>query len=328
MKENYQVLFSEIINRYSSVYHSFFKKIYIRHLSYLEVGNLDSEYSVFLEEAIKRGVPTYQEKEFQIIKNGLWSKNEEDLLTQNEKLITNLKINISKDFLDSRRKMLRGQIIDIQKDINKMRIKKDTFIGETAEYYANRQLTYKKILNCYSKDIKFESSLIPSEEEEIKSEHYGELVHLYNQFQDKFNQESIKMLAISPFFTSIFYLSSDDAFNFYGRPIVELSIYQCDLFSWSRYFKNVLSNRNDIPNEIKNNPNDLMDWLEIRENAIQNKIINQDEEDGDGGGKTIVGATKKDYEILGLQVSKNSFSEKLKQSKTGMLDKEQLFRDF
>ena len=137
----------------------------------------------------------------------------------------------------------------------------------------------------------------------------------------------MRMLAISPFFSSIFYLCEDNAYNFYGRPIVQLSNYQCDLMSWAKYFKNVLSNRHDIPSEVKNNPEELMDWLEIRRNAEDAKIINNDTNNNDGGGGSIVGASKKDYEILGIHIdTKNSLGAKLK-AKGGYMSKDDIFKE-
>lgn len=325
-QEFYRILFSEVINGFTLTNHSVFGQVFIKHFSYVEVGQIDSVYNTYLETAEKQGIPTYKEREKQIIADGFWTQKEEDYINDNEKLVTNLKINISKDYLPSRRKILRSQINEIQKDINKYKLRKDYFIGQTAEHYANKKLTFYKIINSYFKDVESKEKLIQNPDEEIRGdESYYELISLYNKYQEKFDSDNMRMLSISPFFTSIFYLSSDDAFSFYGKPIVNLTNYQADLYSYARYYKSVISQfGSSIPNEIKNNPEELSEWVDVRQNATEQKIIGDDNQDGGGG--SIVGANSEDLKILGIVVpKKNPLFEELKK-KGGTLNKDDLFR--
>ena len=324
-QDSYRILFSEIISGLSSVSHSFFGRVFIKHFSYLETGNLDSEFNIYLSQYTDKGIPTYKIREKEIIENGFWTQTENDSLTDNLKLISNLRINISKDYLYTRRQNLKDEIKKIEKDINKLRIKKEHYIGETAEYYANKKLTYYKIENSYFKDRDCKIKLL--ENDEIEDDKYGELIQKYNDFQEKFSGETIKKIAISPFFTNIFYLSEDNAYYFYGKPIINLTMYQSDLFSLGRYFKNILSNNQNIPGEVRNNPDELMEWIEIQNNAKEQKIIGNDNDEGGGAG-SIVGANKRDLEVLGIQIdTKNSLSEKLKKNK-GIMTKDDLLKEF
>ena len=54
---DYQVIFSEIINGFSSVFHSFFGDIYFKHLSYLEMGKIDASYHFYLSSGHKGHIP-------------------------------------------------------------------------------------------------------------------------------------------------------------------------------------------------------------------------------------------------------------------------------
>ena len=261
----YRLIFSDILLGYTSTSHSFFGPIFIKHLSYLDMGALDSQYNLYLLKAKSNGILDYKTREIDIIKENLWTQKEERELLDFEKFVTDVKINISKDYLNSRRQRMKKDINDVEKKIDKLKRKKEYYIGQTAESIAHKKLTYSKIIQSYYKDEKLLEKLIDADSE-IDDIHYYELIDLYNQFQEKLGNDNLKMLSIFRFFTDVFYLCDDDAFSFYGKPIINLTNYQVEIFSLGRYFKNVISNNPGIPTEILNKPDELMDWLQIQTN--------------------------------------------------------------
>jgi hypothetical protein len=319
--EEYKSIFFSIINGYSSVFHSYFGQIFIKHLSYIELAQFDTQYEVHLNEFKSLGIPTYKEKEKQIIENGLWKDNDEINLEINEKIIQDLRINYSKDYLYSRRKNLKKEIESYQNKINSLRLKKSYHIGQIAEEFANKKLIYDKIINSFFRDKQCLNLLINNDD--IDDEKYEELQKLYYINQEKLNADNIKKISLSPFFTNIFYLCEDNAYSFYGKPIISLSNYQCDLVLFGRYFKNIISQRQDIPKEIMSNPNELIEWIEIRGNAERAGIIGDNNESD--GSMSVVGAQKKDLEILGIKTEQRfSLSKELEKS-GGKLDADALF---
>lgn len=323
MKENnsYHLIFSEILNSYSLTNHSLFGPVYIKHFSYLELGNLDSNYNIFLQKAISQGTQTYKDREDYIMNNNLWTKNNQMDLDQNEKYLEDLKINHAKDYLPSRRKRLKINIVDAEKELQKLRLKKNFFIGNTAEQWANKQLTYHKIINSYFKDVECKIKLIDAE---IEDKDYHELIDLYNQNTDKFNTEMIKKTALSPLVTNLYYLSPDNAYYFYGRAIVNLTSYQTDLFSYAKHFKNILSQYPNIPKEVRQDPEELIEWVDVQNNAKEQKIIGDGADNNNGGTGSIVGATPEDFKILGIAMPTNNLNQALKKA-GGTLSKEALF---
>ncbi len=320
--QDYHILFSEILNGFSLLVHSFYGDIYLKHFSYLEIGNLDSKYNSFFQQARNKGYPTYKDREEFILKEKLWTQSDESDLVSYDKMLSNLRISHSKDYLHSRRKMYKKQIEDNEQFLNRLIFKKDFYIGNTAEKWASRQLTYYKITNSYFKDLTCKEKLINNEEELDNDDIYFELIKLHNENQEKFNQETVKRLALSPFFCGIFYLSEDNAFNFYGKPIVNLTNYQVDLFQMSKYFKHILSNNPNIPAEVKSNPEELIEWITLQTNAKEQKIIGDDTKEGN---MSIVGATKDDYKRLGIQISDDKKMREALRKHGGNLTKEQLF---
>lgn len=319
--EEYKSIFFNIINGYSNAFHSQFNQVFIKHLTYIELSELEVKYVEYLNQAKSQGILPYKEKEEQVIFNGLWKQNDEIDLEINEKAIRDLKINYSKDFLYSRRQILKEQIQSFQNKINSLRLKKSYYIGQVAEDFANRKLVYDRITNSFFKNKDCSDLLINNDD--IDDEKYEELQRIYYINHEKLSTENIKKIALSPFFTSIYHLCQDNAYSFYGKPIVELTNLQCDLISYGRYFKNLLSQRQDIPKEIMNNPNELMEWIEIRDNAEQAGIIGDN--DNADGSKSIVGGTKKDFEMLGIKTEERFSLRKELEKSGGTLNAAKMF---
>lgn len=319
----YQIIFSEILLNFSKVYHSKFGEIYIKHLSYLESGALETQYNIYLSEATKNGVPTFKQRESQVLLEGNWTSKNEAELTSYQTMINNMRSNYSKDFLNSRRKQLKKNIQDNLLELDKLVIKKNFYIGNTAESYANKKITYYRIIHSFFKDSECKIKLIDETIEDLDDKDYLELIELYNKNQDRLGGDNIKKIALSPFFTSLFSLCPDNAYNFYGKPAINLTNYQVILYITGANFRNILSQYgNTLTDDIKSNPDELLDTIEMRQNARDAKII--DDNDDKGGSMSIPGASALDLQKLGIQVTKgNKMQEALKKS-GGILTKEQL----
>ncbi len=71
-------------------------------------------------------------------------------------------------------------------------------------------------------------------------------------------------------------------------------------------------------------PDDMIEWFEINQNVEKSGILKGDDENGGGG--SIVGATKKDYEMMGVDMSQMvDMSKKIREA-GGTLNKEQLMK--
>ena len=105
-----------------------------------------------------------------------------------------------------------------------------------------------------------------------------------------------------PFFCNYYYLCDDNPHIFYGKPVVDLTFYQAEMFAFGRYFKNLAQDAKvQPPDEIRNDPDKLIEFYEAKKNAdaVMDKA---NERAGDKGGATsLVGATKEDLEALGYQ---------------------------
>ena len=313
----YNALFSEIIQCSSRFKHSVLGEVYLKHFSYYEAGDIETKYFEYLDEAKANSLPTYKQQEEYIIKEGLWNESDETDILLQEQFLDSIKLNYSKEYLNSRRIQMKSSIEDAETKLRALRLRKESYMSKTAESFANQKTLNYKVSNSFFKDKKLTENI----SENCEGGEYDEFITLFYKAQDRLGHESLKRLSISSVFTNLFYLVEDNIYQFYGKPIIDLSNYQVDLFMWGRYFKNVLQEQgNTIPQDVKNDPNRLINWIDLRRNAKDARVI----DDEKGGNMSIVGAKKEDYEILGLQVTNNSnMSKKLKEK--GILTKEEIF---
>lgn len=318
------IVFSEILNGYSVLIDSRGVQLYIKHLSYLDTGAIDSKYNQFLEEAIKGGIPKYKDREEFITKEKLWTTSDEIDLNQYEKMIKDLNANYSTEFLYSRRLKLKEQIDQNSQFLSRLKIKKNHYIGNTAEQWASNRLLSNRISASFFSDESLTCKVV---NDDLEDSYFDELFELYHKNRDKLGDSRIKRISLSSFFTNIFYLCADDAYNFYGKPIIKLTDYQINLFAYGRYFKHILSQREDIPKDVMQDPDEILDWIELRNNAEKAKVIGNDQDNKNGGGGSIIGATKEDYKRLGIDIGKgsNALSEALKK-KGGTLKADDLMK--
>ena len=127
-----------------------------------------------------------------------------------------------------------------------------------------------------------------------------QLIGLYNKNTDKFNSKALKLISVSGFYTNLFYLCNDDAFVFYGKPLVELTFYQIELFGYGRYHKSLIENADSRPpEEISKSPQKLVEWFESGKNVKE--VLDKSQNIGkEGAATSLVGASKQDLKRLGL----------------------------
>jgi len=320
--EQFHICFSEIINGYSLGYDDKIGDIYIKHITHLESLKIEKQYLSLLKEAREKNLPSNETREKDIFQEG-WTKKEEEQLNNTKLFISSAQENISKEFLLSKRKMWRREILNSEKQLDSLWMKRDYLIGTTAEKHANKQLFYYQISNYMFKDENFIHKIV---DDDTQEKEYEKLVEIYNKYLEKMGGETIKRIAISPFFTNIFYMSGDNAYYFYGKPIVNMTKHQSNLFLWGRHFKNLMGQYGDrLPKDIADNPDDILEWFEITQNVEKSGILKEDES-ADGGMMSLPGATKKDYEMIGIDPSRIvNMGEKIAKSGKNMLTKEELF---
>lgn len=315
-----RVLFSYIIRGFTIAQNSKFGKLFLKHLSSIDVAEIDDIYNFHYEDATKNNnAPTRQQQEEYIIKEGLWPKDNDIEISQYKKMLSDFENNYSKEYLKSRRKTWLNEIESCKRKLREFEAKKAVLLGLTAETYATKKANEEHIKKSFYKDNELKQLLFNTAQfDELDEETILQLNNIHNEYSDKFNSENLKKIALCPFFLNMFYLCADNPYNFYGKPIVYLTFYQSQLFSFGRHFKNILSDHgNNIPAHILNDPNELIEWTEINKNF---KEIDKGEANEETSGTSIIGATKADLEYLGITPQQKFSTTKELEKKGGHLD--------
>jgi hypothetical protein len=91
--------------------------------------------------------------------------------------------------------------------------------------------------------------------------------------------------------------------DFFGKPVVSLTNFQLNLILYTRVFKNIFDQHQDIPEHITKNPKQLLDFASSSE--TRQKAKERIDKAGDGGAG-VIGATKQDLNNLGVEQADTS----------------------
>lgn len=291
-----RLLFSEIVNGYSKVNYSN-KSIYIKHLDSISIAEVESIYFESFKNARKEGIPTEEERIISIEQEGYWKKIDEDKLKSEELYLDGLKKSLSKQVLLSQRRIIQNSVEAQIDKINKIKREKEQLIGITAEGIAERKRMKRVILISVFKDESFKERYF--NEEEYDEDELDSMMSFFNIFSARFSEKNLKILSIANDFLMFFLLSKDSAYEFYGKPIAKLTIYQSQLFHHAKHYVEILKKfQNVIPIEVKNDPEKIIEWFEVKGNF--EKMEKENKEKGKETNFGLVGATKEDMKALGL----------------------------
>lgn len=309
-----KLLYADILRGYSPAFLGN-KLVYFKHTTHYESANQDIKYSFFLEKAIKDSLPTYEQRKNYLIEEKSWSKAGEDSISKLESNIKNLQQSKSQKFLDKDRDELQKKIDSDQRELNHLLFERESMIGFVAEKYASKRANEHYIFSVIYENVENKKRLYSAEEfDELNSQEIDNIVVLYNGVIEGFDPKNIKKISLFPPFFNLFSLCDNNIFNFYGKPMLELTFYQTEIFSSAKNFRTILSNsKTPPPPSVLEDPDKLIEWFETGQ-AAQKQMSKLQKDEEVIGGSSLVGAKTSDYEKLGIANGENvvSLSEELK----------------
>jgi hypothetical protein len=301
-KNKLRILFVDILKGYTVSYYKN-NKVYFKHNTSIDSGDIDHIKQDFIEKAKKNGLPTEEQKEEYIIKEKLWSKENNEEIKKIKFYISGLK--------QTKSKLFKNEDIDhINKQINEENIKlfnliaeRKDLLGFTVEDYANKKINEYYMFNSLFKDKDLKYKFFSEEEfDELENKDLSEILEIYNNLNKDYIDKNLKKIALSSYYLSLFNLSDDNPYYMYGKPIVYLTFYQIEIFGYARYFKNILSQaKHKPPDEYYDDPDKLVEWLESSKNVEEmlNKNENNQKKTEGAIATSIVGAKKEDLAKIG-----------------------------
>ncbi len=318
-------IYNDIIRGYSVVRVPKIGTLFVKHLTQIDYIELDDVYFSLLTEAAENKILTYKEKVQYLINEGLWTKEKEKEILDNKYFLDGLKMSMSKVALSRQLQELKNEAEKVEKKIGRLELEKSRLIGYTAESYASSALNDNIIKITAYRDKQLQAPFYTDDQFDDLSDDTIRLIwESFNQLFQKFKTPELQRVALSPFFLNFFYMSENNPHIFYGKPIVALSFYQLELFAHGMYFKNVLSEINPKPpDDVMNNPEKLIEYFNLNKNSRE---ILDKQSNNSNAGVGLVGATKEDYERLGISSSGPNLLEAAQKQKGGSLQLQDILK--
>lgn len=330
-KNKLKLIFIDILRGYSIA--SYEKNnIYIKHHTNLDAGDIDYRKEDFRNKAIKSGLPTLEFQEKYIIKEGLWSEDKNQEIIKTRQFIGGLKKTKSKLFKESDIKEIQTSIDQHNLKLIELINEKKDLIGFTVEDYVLKKTNEYYMFISLFKEKNLEDSFFTKEEfDDLDNKNLFNLINIYNKISEDFKDVNLKRIALSPSYLSMFNLCDDNVYNLHGKAAIFLTFYQIELFSFARYFKNVVSNsKHKPPEDYYEDPDKLIEWIESSKNmeeVLDKTSKNSRNQDGKAIVATsVVGASKEDLKKAGLDQGKGISLVEEAKKKGGALSMQDLMK--
>lgn len=296
-------IFRDVVRGYSSaiIEEDF---VYIKHLTPHDQVELEEIEEKYYQSALRRGVPTEEDMLLFLEQEGQWTKKDEKIIEDKKLFIESLKTAKNKMIIKHEIDKQSNLIDKETKELNEKQIQRMSLLGNTCEKYAKDRLNDFYMIKSFYKDKECLNPLFEeSKFDEMENQDIAKIVLKYNDIFSSFSEESIQYTILEDFYSP--YLSfAEDSMQFYGKPFCELTYNQIRLIVYTRVFKNIFDNNENIPDKIRKDPAKLLEFgsssKEERDKAKE-KL-----ERGDGG--TLVGAKDEDYEYLGVEKPRGAIS--------------------
>jgi hypothetical protein len=292
-----RMIFADILRGYS-LFEYKNRAYYIKHLTHFDATDMDFLRDRHRKKATKEGLLSEEEKMEELKKDDLWDDKKDAKIKELRFFAGNLRNSKSRLFLKKEREEIQGQIDSTEKELESILLEKLELIGMTTGSFADKKINEYYIYSSTfkTKELK-ERAFSEDEFDEMSSKELYSFIGAYNDRVESFQAENLKRIALAGFFLNIFYLSKDSPFIFYGKPVMELTFYQSELFTHGRYFKTILSEgKNRPPDEIMDDPDKIIEWYESSRNAQE--AMDRVAKDSTGG-SSIVGASAREMKEMG-----------------------------
>lgn len=284
---------SDIFLKRSKISSYFFK-----HLDIFLSAQVEEIYEEAYLKSTKNGLPSLKQRLIELNLTGKWTQNDIDKLEESKSYCSNLRTTKTKMHLKSEIEIIKNQIKNEEDKIKQEEQRRDELIGLTAESFSLRKANLFLLFLSIYKDEECKNKLFKWEEfDDLDDDDLSAYFKDFNEILSRFSQENLKKIALLPSYLNPFFLSQDNPYIFYGEPICKLSFYQTEVFSNARYYKKIIEeSNNNIPEDVVNDPEKLIEWFQINKNA-QKLIEKYDNQDNMN--ISFVGATKEDMEVIG-----------------------------
>jgi len=287
-EEKYRALFSRIIKGYSETEYKG-EQIFIKHFTESDVGFVSERQNSFFKNAKDQGLPTEKEKLIILHEQDIWTKKDEEEFENIQEEIKNQEQTQKNLFIKSQKQILKSKILVNRRKLTEKFKDRTEALDLTCEEYSQRKSHEETIYYALYKDSDLKSRLLSREQfEEMPQIELHLLMGLHASSVQDIMHDNIKRICVLGFFLNTFFICNDDPLIFYGKPVVDLTIHQVNLFSTGKYFKSMMTKSEAQPPET----DDIDELIEWYESSISKEELAKKMEGKDSA--TLVGASKED----------------------------------
>ncbi len=295
------------------------QRLFIRHFSLRDQNLISSFYQKYEKIAISKGIETSEQIYKRLKEEGDWTEEDDLKISEMQTYVDNLKKTKSKIFLPSQKESHQKLIDQEESKLNFLLARKSELVSISTEDFANKRSNEEFLRSLIYKDEKLEHLAFSDEEfGELSSTDISEISKKYYDISKKLSDVNIQKIVLQDFFNM--YLSAcENPYFFYGKFISELSVFQVKLCLFGRIFYNIFQYHDDIPEDIKKEPQAIFDFVDSKKN--RESLVDKYKD----GATAVFGATEKDLDILDPSARKISLSEEIKKN-GGSLNMDQMIK--
>jgi hypothetical protein len=237
-EEEYIGIVGEIFDGYTDITFQG-KTVYIKHFSIRDQRYIHRFYNKYKSIAESKGIPSEKEMLDSLREDGLWSDNDDRAIINLEQEIEGLKASKLATFLPSQKKTFQNSIESKRKELYLLLNKKAELVGRTSERYGSQRSNEEFIRYLIYSDPQCLQHFFTDEQFANLSEDELEFFIRENDgISQRLNESNIQYCVLRDFFNM--YLSqTEDVSAFYGKAIIELSVYQLKLAIYAYFLQYV-----------------------------------------------------------------------------------------
>jgi hypothetical protein len=309
--EDLDFLYSEIVQGYSQVSPKKGLDFFIKHRTHLEQAEIRLCYDNELKRAVKSGAKSEEDLVKVAIKNKWWSQAKEDEIVSRGEFLSRLKESFGRAYLKAQKDAIFEEIKEEKELLQGLKDERAALVSLSAESIAFKTVEELYIAKFIYLDKNLTQRAVSQEDLEYMSDEDVALFSLSSfSVQERVKDKRIKLLAASPFFQSLIRICPEDsAYQFYGKAVAELTVFQTSLFTYGNFYKKMIKNSTEkIPDHVFTDPEAMISWCEssgssakVKRNLERDPNAKKTKGERSGRISSIVGATQEDYQNLGLK---------------------------
>ena len=289
-EEEYIGIVGEIFDGYTDINYQG-KTVYIKHFSIRDQRYIHRFYNKYKATAESKGIPSEEEMLNSLRLDELWSDEDDKKIIDLEQEIEGLQGSKRSSFLPSQKKNIQTIIDSKRNNLYFLLSKKAELVGKTSERYGSQRSNEEFIRYLIHSDPQCSRHFFTDEEFANLSEEDVEFFVKENDaISHRLSESNIQHVVLRDFF-NMYISQTENVSSFYGKAIIELSVYQLKLAIYARIFFNMFQYHEDIPDRMKKDPEAIFDFVERKKNGKSHSS-------NESGASAVFGATKEDLEII------------------------------